>query len=68
MKPGKKPLPTNLKILTGNKRYINSKEPSPKPVKKALKPPDWLPEIVQEKYKEPSLSAKREKANRSKKT
>jgi len=50
-KPGRKPMSTQLKILTGNKRYINTKEPKPEPLK-SLKPPDWLPESVHKQYKE----------------
>lgn len=51
MKPGPKPMSTGLKILTGNKRYINKNEPAPEPLK-SLEPPDWLPESIHKKYKE----------------
>lgn len=32
MYPGRRPLPTSLKILNGNNRYINKNEPRPKPI------------------------------------
>lgn len=54
MKPGKKPMSTKLKILTGNKRYINKNEPRPEPLK-SLDPPEWIPESVREKYIEYSI-------------
>jgi P27 family predicted phage terminase small subunit len=58
MKPGKKPMSTALKLLTGNKRYVNEKEPKPKPIE-GLSPPDWLPESVREKYKEFAIKLKK---------
>ena len=51
MKPGKKPMSTQLKILTGNKRYINTKEPKPEAANN-LKPPEWLPSSVHKIFKE----------------
>lgn len=57
MKPGKKPMSTAMKLLTGNKRYINENEPKPKPIE-GLEPPGWLPESVREKYKEFAIKLK----------
>lgn len=54
MKPGKKPMPTALKVITGNERYINKNEPNPKPLSN-LDPPEWLPENAKEKYKDLAL-------------
>ncbi len=51
MKPGKKPMPNALKVLTGNERYINKNEPEPdKPLETG--PPVWLSDKGREKYKE----------------
>ena len=54
MKPGKKPMPTALKVITGNERYINKNEPNPKPLLNP-NPPEWLPENAKEKYKDLAL-------------
>ena len=48
---GKKPKPTKLKLLHGerNKDRINKKEPKPKPI--APKMPKWLDEYAKEEWK-----------------
>lgn len=44
MKRGRKPKPTNLKVLEGNpgKRPLNEAEPKPAPVVNIPNPPSWL--------------------------
>ena len=51
MKPGKKPMPNALKVLTGNERYINKNEPEPDKPSEAG-PPAWLSDKGRGKYKE----------------
>lgn len=52
-KLGRKPHPTALKILYGekNKDRINLNEPKPKPIL-ADSPPSWLPAVSKKKWKE----------------
>ena len=48
---GRKPKPTNLKVLEGNpgQRPLNENEPKPKPV--APKPPSWLRKEAKKEWK-----------------
>ena len=48
---GRKPKPTNLKVLEGNpgQRPLNENEPKPKPV--APKPPTWLRKEAKKEWK-----------------
>ena len=57
MKPGKKPMTTAMKMLTGNERYINKDMPKTEELE-SLEPPEWLTGVAREKYLElaPKLS------------
>ena len=48
---GRKPKPTNLKVLEGNpgQRPLNENEPKPKPI--APDCPDWLADVAKEEWK-----------------